>query len=643
MALSGSLTTSGGFEGRNYTLSWTATQSVANNTSTISWKLSAVGGTDGWYAERDLIVKIDGQTVYSKTARVERAAGQITSGTLTLTHGSDGARSFSASVSAAVYYATINSTGSATFTLDNIARKATITSAPNFTDEDSPTITYSNSAGSAASALEACISLAGSTDDIAYRAISKTGSSYTFSLTTAERNVLRNATTNAKSRSVFFYVKTVIDGQTHYSKIEKTLTITNAAPTLSPTVVDSNSTTVALTGSNARFIRGFSDARFTVGATAQKGATIQSVKVSCGAKASSATSGTLSDVESATFLFRAIDSRGFITNATLTKTLVNYIDLTCNLRIGNPDAEGDLTFTISGDYFNGSFGKTANTLTVQYRRSTDGGSTWTSWTNATATKSGNTYTATVSLTGLDYQTAYTFEARATDKLQTATSAGRAVKTIPVFDWGENDFSFNVPVDVQGTLNVEGAVYLSNSTAVYGANADGTARNLVHINQSNWSNFGYGGYAASEGATGLYGNEVNITSRAGTYIDGLRFGANKVLWSGAWYMNASQSAPLSEAVSAQAHGIVLAWSAYADGTAQNYDWRYQFVPKHHVTAHGGAGVTTIMATATFGRVGSKYVYVGNTAIDGNANNNQTGTASGITYNNAHWVLRYVIGV
>ena len=41
MALSGSVSTNAGEDGRYYKLSWTATQSIANNTSTISWTLEA--------------------------------------------------------------------------------------------------------------------------------------------------------------------------------------------------------------------------------------------------------------------------------------------------------------------------------------------------------------------------------------------------------------------------------------------------------------------------------------------------------------------------------------------------------------------------------------------------------------------------
>ena len=49
----------------------------------------------------------------------------------------------------------------------------------------------------------------------------------------------------------------------------------------------------------------------------------------------------------------------------------------------------------------------------------------------------------------DYKAKYTFQAKAIDKLITKESVERTVKAVPVFDWGEEDFNFNVPVTIQG--------------------------------------------------------------------------------------------------------------------------------------------------------------------------------------------------
>lgn len=129
MALSGSVSTNGcpgEGEGRYYTLSWTATQSIANNTSTISWTLSTDGGYSSWMTERTVYVDIDGERVFSKTEAVDRYRGTIATGTKSISHNSDGTRSFSVSLGAAIYYSSVECTGSQTFTLDTIARASTL-------------------------------------------------------------------------------------------------------------------------------------------------------------------------------------------------------------------------------------------------------------------------------------------------------------------------------------------------------------------------------------------------------------------------------------------------------------------------------------------------------------------------------------
>ena len=114
--------------------------------------------------------------------------------------------------------------GSQTVTLDTIPRQANITGAPNFTDEDNPTITYSNPAGNSVNSLQACVALNGYLD-ILYRDIPKTGTSYTFYFTEAERENLRKAAATSNTFTATFYVKTKIGDKTYHSTLKKTLTI----------------------------------------------------------------------------------------------------------------------------------------------------------------------------------------------------------------------------------------------------------------------------------------------------------------------------------------------------------------------------------------------------------------------------------
>lgn len=132
MALSGSLETQGTYEKRKFVFSWTATQSVTDNTSTISWKLEAAGGQSGnyWYYDGPIYVYFtpsggSTETLYSITSRTKRYKGTITTGTKVVTHLSDGTMSFTVRVNGAVYYDHAYEDATSTFTLDPIARATT--------------------------------------------------------------------------------------------------------------------------------------------------------------------------------------------------------------------------------------------------------------------------------------------------------------------------------------------------------------------------------------------------------------------------------------------------------------------------------------------------------------------------------------
>ena len=119
---------------------------------------------------------------------------------------------------------------------------------------------------------------------------------------------------------------------------------------------------------------------------------------------------------------------------------------------------------------------------------------------------------------------------------------------------------------------------------------------------------------------------------------------KVLWSGNYYMTADHTASLSEPISLQPHGVVLVFARY-NTDEDPYAWSSFFVPKQAVTGdtYNASGHTFIMATNCFAVISTKYLYIRDAQINGNANNNAAGTANGITYNNAAFTLKYVIGV
>jgi hypothetical protein len=212
------------------------------------------------------------------------------------------------------------------------------------------------------------------------------------------------------------------------------------------TVKDTNLKTIALTGNDNILVRYASNALCTfTTATARNGSTLRQTNINLWV----GTSKTYKAVEIDKFEFRAEDSRGYFGFYRVTKDLVPYVKPTANVTAQRTDpTSGRATLTIEGAYFNGNFGVSQNTLTVKYRQKNG------AYTTVQPTITNNTYKVTVSLTGVDYTQAIDYEVVVEDKVSAVTKTATIRKGIPVFDWGENDFNFNVPVTIQGVNILE---------------------------------------------------------------------------------------------------------------------------------------------------------------------------------------------
>ena len=400
----------------------------------------------------------------------------------TVPHNDDGSKTVSMSMSWSANFSPSSGSASGSISLTNIPRQANITSATDFTDEENPTITYENKAGNSVSFLQACISLTGVTDDIEYRDIPKTGSSYTFELTDSERNVLRNATLSGSTqRQVIFYVKTGIGGNTYYSTLTKTLTIVNCSPTVTATIEDINTATLEITGSsssNIVIVKGYSKAKITPTAAAKKGASITSIKVNdtVVSKESIELSGTDK------YEVRAYDNRGLVASKDLVGgtdfTFINYIPLTFSGTLERHTPTGNqLDLSFSGNYFNGSFGTTDNSLTIKWYWKEKNAAEWTLGgtlvkdtdfvINNNVYHSGITEKETkISLGNIfDYKKTYEIKIEYSDALlnNSITLLGRKGK--PVYNWGRDFFNINgeLRINNKNFLQIE---YNESTDSVY---------------------------------------------------------------------------------------------------------------------------------------------------------------------------------
>lgn len=120
------------------------------------------------------------------------------------------------------------------------------------------------------------------------------------------------------------------------------------------------------------------------------------------------------------------------------------------------------------------------------------------------------------------------------------------------------------------------------------------------------------------------------------------GKNNILWDAntiGYWMLAEHKFTLNEPISMQPTGAVFVWSHYSNGACDNWWWTSFFVPKQHVAWRPGDGM--LMSNPYYGL--NKYLYIGDTFIQGTDNNKSNNAQNGIPVNNQGFVLRYVLGV
>lgn len=241
---------------------------------------------------------------------------------------------------------------------------------------------------------------------------------------------------------------TTYSGSAQIGEKTATFTVTAAkalcAPAVAVSVKDVNEDTLALTGNENTLVRYLSTARCFVSAEAKNAATVKTLTVE-----GQSVEGEYVDfpnTEQASFTAVCTDSRGYSNKATATAELVPYVLLTCNASAKRlSPTGGDALLTVKGNYYNGSFGAVENALTLSYRVG-DGEPV-----PMEVVVTDNSYTAQIQLEGLDYTQSFIIEVVAEDCVQSVPKTATLNPGIPVFDWGQNDFAFHVPVSINGVV------------------------------------------------------------------------------------------------------------------------------------------------------------------------------------------------
>lgn len=435
MALSGSCQTAkwtGDSTSGSLVFNWTATQDITGNKSTISWNIKG-SVTSGWIMFSELSVKIDGSSVYYRdyTNHTNTYNGtQLASGTTTLTHNTDGTRSFTVEIGAGIYNYAINKTGSGTFTLNTIPRASSISSASGVTLGNACSIAWTPAASSYTFKLKFSLgSWSYTTGTISpARTSSYTYTGYTIPLTVA--NQLPNATSGTMTAYLYTYSGSTQIGST----TSKTFTVTipsSVKPSISSvsaTLINSNS----IINGWGIAVAGYTKVKVTASASGSYSSTVNSFTISGGYSTTqsgtslSYTGGVISSSGSKTFTVVAKDSRGRSSDSKSATaiTFYAYSKPTISSFTVSRSSSNTKQVTVKANWtFSSVNSKNAATGILYYKKSSN-----TSWTKYGAiTKN----TSTTLTSEFDETSSYNFKIVVTDSLSNSAQEEGFVPTIEV--------------------------------------------------------------------------------------------------------------------------------------------------------------------------------------------------------------------
>lgn len=190
-------------------------------------------------------------------------------------------------------------------------------------------------------------------------------------------------------------------------------------PTVTSTIVDTNASTIAVTGNSSKFVRWISKPKVTVTATPKNGTSINSINIDLLGQYATSSPYTFNEIYDNYYYVTATDKRGYSTR--IKPTIANFVAydpcyFTSKTLKRTESTSTTATLNLSGYCFKGNFGTTDNTLTVKYRYKTASGS-YGNYVNVTPTwNTDGTFTATTNVTNLSLTEQYTFEVIVQDKL-----------------------------------------------------------------------------------------------------------------------------------------------------------------------------------------------------------------------------------
>lgn len=424
---------------------WSATQSVTGNysrvTATLYYSRTNSGYTTSGTWSGSLTV--NGSAVSgSKAVEITyNSDTQVISGTVTVYHDTYGKKTLTISAAGSISGTSLSSTSiSTSVTLDTIPRASTVSATGAYIGEKSTVSVsvksdaYTHSIAYQFGSLTGYLTSAGGTADTIQRF---TAGSVPFTVPDSFYAQIPNSPSGVCTLTCKTWSGTTQIGDDQTATFTATARQSVCKPAVSGTVVDTNEKTKALTGDENTLIRYMSNAKCTITASGQHSASIRSKTVD---GVSVTDSRVIEGIEADSVVFAATDSRGYTTGVTKPVPLIPYVKLTATVTGKRTDpTSGNATLTVKGNFYSGSLGTVDNTLKLTCQIGS--GEVMT----LTPVISNGGYSVSVELAELEYTQSHTVTVVASDALDTVTKTFSFGPGVPVFDWGQNDFSFHVPV------------------------------------------------------------------------------------------------------------------------------------------------------------------------------------------------------
>ena len=430
---------------------------VGTNKSTVNWsiQLQADAGWGFSTIGSTLVATVNGTQVYNQYAQRSCGAGQTVtwaSGTTEITHNADGSKtaSFSCSYtqSSSASYTPGNASLSGNIVLTTIPRATTC---PNLSGDIESTYnialnpassSFSHSLRVTFGSINQYVNASGNLQSAEYKFTNK-NINFTIPSSFYQQFTGKSATGTL--------TLTTYNGSTNIGTKTGTLTAncleSRCRPSISGTAVDVNATTIALTGSANKIIKGFSNVKLTL--TLKAATTSGDTKSAISSRSVdgttfSGTTVTLNKVSKKDFNVTVTNSRGFSTTAVISASeLINYFSPNMNVNFYRTEQTGsNVKLTYSGTFFNQSFGSVVNELEMAwYWKETKNNADWTLGGTVTPTINGNNIaSATIDCGDIyDYQTNYRFKLETLDKLGDGNRENDVLAGVPNHSYGKNWF------------------------------------------------------------------------------------------------------------------------------------------------------------------------------------------------------------